>query len=75
MLSSESTQLACQLGALHPVEALTVMAAVVQGAVEGVHPSGSHALAQALFDLSIFCRREAELADAHALSARKGSKD
>ncbi len=46
LLSPEALQLQTRLGSLHPVEALSVVAAVLQEAAQGTDPAACNVLAQ-----------------------------
>ena len=67
LVSIEAKELHGRLGALHPVEALAVMASVVRDAAEGVDPGAGNVLSHVLNELSLFIRHEAKRCDAKFL--------
>jgi hypothetical protein len=63
LVSKEAKELHAKLSALHPVEALSVMAAVIRDATEEVDPGSGNVLAHVLNELALFTRHEAKRCD------------
>lgn len=63
LVSKEAKELHARLSALHPVEALSVMAAVIRDAAEGVDPGSGNVLSHVLNEMALFTMHEAKKCD------------